>query len=329
MRPIRVVALSVVLLGSFLAHVTWAQDAATALVVEVVNGTAEGATVIGDSVTLQVFRQQQLQNTLEAQVRETGEAVFEDVPMGLHMVAKARVRHQNMTFQGSAVSLAPGKDDYSTSVRVFDVSTDTSALSVGTHHLMLSVQESMLAVTEYMQLKNTSDMAVRGSKRDAQDRPVVIEVMLPDGAMDLTPTGFFSPGALVTTETGFYDTLAVPPGEHQVRFSYRIDMGQGALDITKAVSLPTSELTVFWEAQQGELTGLGEPDEQLTNAQSVPIECYRRHDLQAGDRIAFQISGFHVQTSDRDTWIVLAVAFAVIVALALWRLRSGSPPNAD
>ena len=327
-RQVCFITRAVFLCTWFMAGAAWSQDIAATLVVEVANGTVEGTTVVGDLVTVRIFHQQQLQNTLEAKVDDKGEAVFVDVPAGQHLVAVARVKHQNMTFQGRPVSLAPGTDSYSTTVQVFDVSADTSALSVGTHHVIIGVENATLEVTEYMQLQNNSDMAVRGSQRDAQDRPMVVEFALPNGAKDLKPLGFLQANALVATETGFYDTLAVPPGEHQVRFSYRIDIDRQGIDIAKEISLPTSELIVFWEEGQDELTGLGEPDERLTNAQGVPVEYYRRQNLQPGDEIAFQISGFNVKTSDADTWIALAVAFALVVAIAIWRLRSGSSPPA-
>jgi hypothetical protein len=314
-----------------MAGKAWSQDASATLVVEVSNGTANGTTVAGDPVTLQVFQHQELRESSETEVGENGEAVFKDVPTGPHLMAIACVKHQNMMFRGRPVGLAPANDDYSTTVQVFDVSSDTSPLLVGTHHITITVEEGLLQFTEYMQLQNRSDMAITGSKRDAQNKPVVIEVMLPAGATGLTPSGYFEQSALVKTETGFYDTLAVPPGEHQVSFSYRLDIDRRTTDIAKEISLPTSELVVFWEGGQAELTALGEPDGRLTNAQGVPVEYYERRNLQTGDRISFRVSGFNVKTSDTDTWIALAVAFAAVFAIALWRLRTGSaasPPAA-
>jgi len=322
MRYVGIIPAFAVLCMLLMTSVACSQGTPAPLVVEVSNGTAQGTTVVGDPVILQVFHQQQLQNSLEANVGEGGQAIFDDVPTGRHRMAIARVKHQKMTFQGTPVSLVLAEGGFATTVQVFDVSSDPSVLSVGTHHVMIAVQEASLEVTEYMQLQNTSDRAVRGSKRDAQDKPVVIEVMLPKDAEDLTPSGFFEPGALVTTETGFYDTLAVPPGEHQVRFSYRMDIDRPVIDIAKEISLTTSELVVFWESGKGELTGLGEPDERFSNDQGVPVECYRRHDVQPGDRVAFQISGLNMRTSRPVFWGALASACALVGAIALRRLRS-------
>lgn len=314
----------VVLCTALMAGNVRDQGASATVVVEVANGTVNGATVVGDPVTLQVFHHQELRESFETEVGETGEAVFEDVSTGAHLLAVARVKHQNMAFRGRPVSLSPTDSEYRTSVRVYDVSSDASPLSVGTHHITVAVEDTSLRFTEYMQLRNGSDMAITGSRRDAQNKPIVIEIMLPAGARDLTPSGYFEQSALVNTDTGFYDTLAVPPGEHQITFSYRLEIDRPTADIAKEISLPTSELALFWEGGRAEVTGLGEPDGRLTNAQGVPVEYYQRRNLQTGDRVSFQVSGFNVRTSDADTWIALAVAFAVVIAIALWRLRTGS-----
>jgi hypothetical protein len=207
-------------------------------------------------------------------------------------------------------------------VQVFDVSTDTSKLSVGTHHIMVAARGGALEFTEYMQLSNSSDKAVTGAQRDDQTRPIVIAVKLPEGFRDLTASSYFESAALVVGGDGFYDTMAVPPGEHQVTFSYKVGIEHGEVEIVKEITLPTAELTVFWEHGQGRLEGLGEPSGRLTNAEGVPLEYYQRNDLKPGARIIFQIAGFAVKRSDAYTWILLAAVFAALVVVALLRSRS-------
>jgi hypothetical protein len=292
------------------------------LTVEVANSTAQGASVVGDEVTLEIYKGHEPASSLQAKVGADGKAVFENLPTGQDMAAVPRARHQNMAFHGEPLALSAGARELAARVQVFDVSTDTSKLSVGTHHIMVAARDGALAFTEYMQLNNSSDKAVTGAPRDDQSRPIVIAVKLPEGFRDLTASSYLEPEALVMTRDGFYDTMAVPPGEHQVTFSYKVGIDRGEVKIAKEITLPTSELTVFWEHGQGRLEGLGEPTGRLTNAEGVPLEYYQRNDLKPGARITFQIAGFAVKGSDSYTWILLAVVFAAIVVVALLRLRS-------
>ena len=226
-----------------------------------------------------------------------------------------------MAFQSQPVPLGSAAGEFSARVEVFDVSTDASKLSVGVHHIMVAVRSTTLEFTEYLQLNNASDRAIIGAQRDDQNRPVVTEILLPAGFRDLTTSSYLEPEALVITPDGFYDTMAVPPGEHQVTFSYKVDIGRGAVKIVKEITLPTAELMVFWKQGQGKLEGLGEPSDRLVNAEGVPVEYYRRSALKPGESIAFEISGFNVPKSDASTWIILAVVFAGIVLVAILRLR--------
>jgi len=310
-----------VLIASFLAWMPAAAFAQARLTVEVKNRTAGGAPIAGDEVVLQVYRGQEQIESLQANAGADGKAVFEKVLTGPSMAAVATAKHQNMAFRSEPIALNPATGEFSVGVEVFDVSTDTSKLSVGVHHIMVAVRGAALELTEYMQLKNASDMAITSTKRDQQDRPFVIEVKLPQGFQDLNSSGYLEPQALVVTPDGFYDTMAVPPGEHQVTFSYKVGIDRGTAKIVKEITLPTAELMLFRQHGQGKLEGLGEPNDRLANADGVPMEYYRRSALKPGDRIAFQLSGFHAKKSGDYTWIVLGVVFAALVVIALWRLR--------
>ncbi len=319
MRETRISIALAALLAAGMPGIVLAQ---AKLTVEVANSTAKGAGVVGDEVTLEIYKGHEPASSLQTKVGENGKAVFENLPTGQDMAAVPRVKHQNMAFHGEPLALSPGAQELAASVQVFDVSTDTSKLSVGTHHIMVAARGGALEFTEYMQLNNSSDKAVTGAPRDDRSRPIVIAVKLPEGFTDLTASSYFEQEALVMAPDGFYDTMAVPPGEHQVTFSYKVGIERGEVKIAKEITLPTAELTIFWEHGPGRLEGLGEPAGQLTNAEGVPLEYYQRDDLKPGTRVIFQIAGFAVKRSDSYTWILLAVVFAAIVVVALLRLRS-------
>jgi len=314
-------SIATVLIGVFVAWAPAASFAQARLTVAVKNHTANGAPITGDEIVLQLYKGQEQIDSLQAKAGADGKAVFDKVPTGPDMAAVATAKHQNMAFRSEPVSLSPGTNEFSAGVQVFDVSTDTSKLSVGVHHIMVAVRGGALEFTEYMQLKNASDLAITGAKRDDQNRPAVIEVKLPQGFQDLSASGYLEPGALVITPDGFYDTMAVPPGEHQVTFSYKVGIGRGTAKIVKEITLPTADFMLFWTHGQGKLEGLGEPNDRLANADGTPMEYYRRNALKPGDRIAFQLSGFNTKRPDSYSWIVLGVVFAALGMIALWRLR--------
>jgi hypothetical protein len=290
------------------------------LAVEVTSGTADGIAVTDDVVIVQIYEHGKLLQTLEGKVAANSKALFENVPTGEHIVAVARTKHQNMMFNSRPVALSPTEDELFAYVLVFDVSDDKSKLSVETHHLMIKAQPESIAITEYMQLKNSSDMAVSSKERDSQNRTVVLDIMLPKGFKNLRSSSYFEDNALVITEEGFYDVMAVPPGEHQVTFSYTLDITSDSTDIVKKISLPTSNFVVFAELGRAKLQGLGQAEKQLIRTDGAPIEYYRRNHLAPAEEIAFQITGFNVGASGLATWIILAVVFGGLMVLAILRL---------
>jgi hypothetical protein len=316
----------------FSADICLADEATTPaskgiLVVEVTNGTANGAAVAGDEVIVGIYEKEksQMLHSLNGEVDADGKAVFEDVPVGDNIVAFARAKHQDMMFSGRVVELKPTQDKHLAHVEVYDVSYDVSLdrshLSVGAHHISIKARSEYLEISEYFQLINSSDMAVSSKQKDSRDKEVIVEIMLPEGFKNLQPTSYFIENALVVTERGFYDTMAVPPGEFEVNFTYTLDITSNTMDIVKGISLPTSDLIIFAELGQAELRGLGDTDNQLTNASGVPMRYYQLSDLSPPEEVAFQIVGFNVSTSASSTWLILSLTFGVIVVLVILRLR--------
>ncbi|RPJ22973.1 MAG: hypothetical protein EHM35_17735, partial [Planctomycetaceae bacterium] len=167
--------------------------------VVVTNGTANGTAVEGDEVKLLLYKGQEQIDSLSAKVGQDGKGVFENVPAGQSMAAVARAKHQNMAFNSQPVLLGSASGEASASVQVFDVSADTSKLSVGTHHIIVAARSTSLEFKEFMQLRNPSDMAITGSQRDDQNRPIVIAIRLPKGFRDLSTSSYLEQEALVVT----------------------------------------------------------------------------------------------------------------------------------
>lgn len=289
------------------------------LTVQVINGTENGTSVVNDEVTVQIYDHDTFLHSLEGKVDADGRAVFENVPTGEKIVAAPNAKHNDMLFSGPSVALKPTADKYTTHVEVFDVSYDNSNLSIRTHHLIIKAIPDALHFTEYFQLVNSSNMAVSSKEMDSDERTIVLKIMLPEGFDNLTAAGYFQQDAMVVTDYGFYDTMAVPPGEYEVTFTYTLDISSNSMDIVKVITLPTYNFMVFADLGPAKVQGLGQP-KKMVGKDSTSIEYYTRDKLAPGDKIAFKIIGFNVNSSSgRTTWVVLSLVFAAVFVLVVLR----------
>ena len=289
------------------------------LTVQVINGTTDGAAVTDNEIIVQIHEGRYLLHTFSARADAEGKAVFENVPEGEHLTAVARAKHQDMMFTGRGVSLRPAGDRHVTSVQVFDVSTDKSKLSVGTHHLIVKAKPGSLEITEYMQLRNSSDFAITSSERDDQDKTVVLDIKLPRGFKNLRALSYFEADALVVTDDGFCDTMAVPPGEQHATFSYTLPVTSQVMDFAKIISLPTFGFVLFAELGAAKIHGLGQTAEQAARSSGELMQYYMRANLAAGEEVVFQLSNLDADSSGSAKWIIAgAVISAIVVLVILW-----------
>lgn len=318
--------LAAIILSCACSKICFAVDAnaltsQTTLVVEANNATKEGTDVAGDSIVVQIYEHGQLLQILDGMVDDDGKAVFENVFAGENSVAVAGVKHQNMMFSGTPVALKPAAESIVAIVKVFDVCEDSSKLSVGTHHFIIRIRSKSIEVTEYMQLKNSSDMAVISKERDSSNRAIVLEIFLPRGFKNLKALSYFEENAMMINKEGFYDTMAVPPGEHEIAFSYTIDATSRKMDFIKKISLPTSDFVIFAESGQAKLDGLGRPEQKMIGTSGAPMEYYQRSDLTSAEEIAFSITGLNPGSSNLVLWTILITILSASALLAILRLR--------
>lgn len=306
--------------ASYLAGQTIEADKQTSLTIKVTNKTANGTSPVNDEVFVNIYEQGKLIKTLKGIVDSEGKAVFQNVSTGSNITAIPIVKHRNMAFNGHPVSLKQEQTIFNGNVDVFEVSTENSKLSVTTHHLIIKLEADGLRITEYMQLNNSSDMAVTSAEKDDNDKSKVIEVMLPKGFKNLFCSTYFQQNALVVTKDGFYDTMAIPPGRFDAEFSYTLEIDSETIDIVKNVTLPTSEFMIFSILSKGSVKGLGEPAGEVKLADGSSAEYFSFKNLEKGRQIKFQIGGLLVPKSDNSVLIILIVAFALIALLVIWRL---------
>ena len=317
MRHLTIALLACIVLGICVASDS--ADAAT-FTVKVVSGTAGGSPVAGAEVLLTVYEKGVEVDNQTALVKADGMASF-DVKTGVGSVAVARAKHNDMMFSSSQVELRPGKEFFTAAVMVYDVSQDNSVLTVGQHHIIVKVQLDVIVVEEYVQIVNPTDKAVSAAKKDSDGFPVVFQALLPKGYTDLQCQQYFQEQALVRTDKGFHDIMAVPPGKYDAAFSYKLDVDSAELNFVRTISNPTSNVVVVAQLAGAKLDGLGQPQSKVTMDAPGDSNYYvLSQNFEPAQAIQFTISGLKTNPQDR-LMIIFSVIFSILALAVLYRIR--------
>lgn len=291
----------------------------TKVVVKVSNGTPGGSSPAGDPITLDIYVHSKPMYNLEENVGADGTAVFEGVPVGEMFLAMARVEHRAVAFSSQAIRLLAQDGPVEGTVTVYDSSSDLSLLTVSMHHIIIESGSSSLVISEFLQLSNNSDNAICA----AQPNGPVVSVGLPKGYANFTPKSYFQQEALVMGEEGFYDKMAVAPGNYEASFSYTLGVESSVVEIARKITLGTSQLVIFVKVPSLKIEGLEAAQSSMTDSDGAAIVYYKKSDLAAGEQLSFRISGFNVGSSPSDVWLILSVVFGVVVVLAIVRAVGG------
>jgi hypothetical protein len=325
----RTAAIISVMLGMCLSTAWAAPGAVSSLSIQVtVTNETSGAPAVDAEVALTVYQDNKPIEERTAAADAEGSCVFKDVPAGPGIAAVATAKHQEMMFGGRPISLEHLHDDLQhLHVTVYDVSTDTSVLSIGTHHMVIRVDPQGLFVDEYLQIVNDSDFAVTSGQKSPDGRPIVLKVYLPAGFKDVKYTQYFEEHAIILSEDGFVDTMAVPPGRHDAVITYALEIDAPSLKIIKKAGLPTQDFMVFAQLKGASIEGLNEPLGQMTLNNGSPADYFALGSLDSGEQIGLQITGLNVQQNQNDLWTMFGIIFGVIVAAGILRIWIQKKPQ--
>lgn len=289
--------------------------------VVVTNETGGGAAARNAEVVLTVYQDGKPLDRQEGRSDDEGICLFDNVPTGKGRVAAATARHQEMMFASRAMSLEHAHDAmYQMPISVYDVSNDTSALSVGTHHFVIRVDPQGIFVDEYLQIINSSDKAVTSTEKTPDGRAMVLKVYLPAGFKDIKCSKYFQEHALVITEEGFIDTMAIPPGRHDAVFTYALEADKSTIQIVKTVGLPTEDFMVFSQLSGAVIENLGQPIGQMVLGNGKSADYFQSVSLEPGGQVRFMITGLSVPQDQDDLWVMFGVIFGVIVLAGMIRM---------
>lgn len=293
-----------------------------------VSGTAGEADLFGQVVTLHRVTSTGFDD-VDTLTDDAGAFRFDEIEYDPSTSYGVSVRYQDAIY-GTDLDMSSGSPPPVT-LTVYEATHDDSIVSVGAASLLLAAADASdqtLAALEIITLVNLSDMAyVPGAG--------VMELLrfgLPAGATELSLDTRLIGADFIQVDRGFALLASVPPGEHEIMFSYRFPYQAETHSLEKSYRYGADSLRILTpeEVASIEIEGLGEPEsvrigerqyrvltaDSVERGGSLVMELDGLPTRGATDRIASGVSGIKFQYIGPVALGVLMVALLIYGALS-------------
>jgi hypothetical protein len=280
------------------------------------NGSADGGDVAGLPVTLHrisILGPDDVQTVSN----DEGGFSFDGVIYDPALNYGVSVRYQSAIY-GTDVDLSAGSPALLT-ITVFDATTDDSVVSaVSASLLFASVDRAnqTIAALEILRLANNSDRAYVPGNEPMQ----LLRFGLPDGATNLQLDTLLIGADFAQVDLGFALFASVPPGEHEIMFSYEFPYVDDEFTLEKSYRYGADTIRILapFEAVAIRSDQLG-PVESVTIGER-PYQIIESTGIGRGEGIIVQIGGLPSATAvDRVSrnWGGIRFEWAAPVALVM------------
>ena len=280
------------------------------------NGTAGGGDVSGQPVTLHRVGVSRMEDVLTT-TDESGGFKFDEIEYDPDLRYGVSVRYQDAIY-GTDLDLSDGSPEH-IELTVYDATHDDTIVSAASASLLLASadgSDQTVGALEIIRLANRSDKAyVPGS-----GMMELLRFGLPPGATDLTMDTFLIGADYVQVDRGFALLASVPPGEHEVMFSYRFPYESERFELSKTYRYGADKLRILAPEEVVSISSeaLGSPEAvQIGERQYQVIEV---EGLGRGTSISLTLNGLPLTTAGQRIsggFEDIRFEYAAPVALAL------------
>jgi len=275
------------------APAAFAQDTPTGQ--GVISGVVSGpAGPMADmTVTLAHFEGMTPRESLNARTDAQGRFTFDGLRTGEKDIYLAAVIYAGLEFSSGMLTFNEGQTSLDVVLTVTEATDDDAGIVIERTHLIVTVTNEGVQVTDMEQISNLSGAAYAGVF-GPNGTATTLRFYLPPGASDVAIDEGNQPGRFVQIEGGIADTQPVPPGQsvEQIIFSYNLPAQRSTWTLEQRFAYPVKALNVLvsapgWSVSSDQLAFAG------TMGGEAAFENYSARDLPANGvvRLTFTPGG--------------------------------------
>ena len=301
------------------------------------NATSGGGTVSDQTVTLHRVTSMGFDD-LTTTTDGAGAFSFADFEYSLAVSYGVSVRYQDAIY-GTDLDLATGSPE-TVVLTVYDGTSDDGIVSAGSASILLAdadPSDQTLAALEIIRLVNRSDRAYVPGEGVME----LLRFGLPPGATDLVLDTPLIGADFVQVDRGFALLASVPPGEHEVMFSYRFPYEASKFTLEKSYRYGAGKVRILAPEEVVGISSasLGPPSpvtigerqyqvveaEGLTRGAEVSIDLDGLPMASAGQQIGSRLPDLRFEYAAPAALVLLMVG--LLIYGAVWKTARATPPS--
>ena len=210
----------------------------------VVNGTSSGQVPANLQVSLRILHSSQEIENRTTEVDEEGSFEFQDVPSDEDSLYGIFTDYQGVRYSLQLDSMPPST---SPELAIYETVTSSEAITLDSDVMIVGwadAEERILGVLESVGVLNSADRTFVSDLEQAGDMNF-LRFSLPPSYMNLDVQSTLVGGDVVPVDRGFALTTPIPPGLHELLFTYLVEYDGDSIAIVRSFPFGANSFTVL------------------------------------------------------------------------------------
>lgn len=288
----------------------------------VIDGSQGGAPMEGVDVILRAGADGELIPVAKTTTDLYGKFAFSQVPLEPTIEYLPGADRDGVHYPGPRVRLGPSSRAAHARIVTFNAVAAPCPLVATRHDVDVTLRETVMEITETVLVTNPTRTAYVGRPAAAGDKlPVTLQLSIPENFDRVTFGSEFHGRRFQIVDRRLVTDIPWPPGQRELRFTYRVPCGESAGVFRRPLDLPTSHVQVRVRGENAaqatcNLPRSATPDDGVAFA-SVDER------LPAGYTIEMQLGTLPTPWGAYARWgAILLFAVLVLATVALQRRRA-------
>lgn len=261
------------------------------------NGTPDGGSPAGLTVTLSRFQGMNLAQEYTTTTDAQGQYSFADLPITDGEAYIARATYRDVEYPGTMVLLT-NEPNPTVDISVYETTNDPASITLLSRGVVIAGADAdlrLVEVFEILAIDNTTDRTYVGNNGE------VLRLPLPDGTAQITPQPGFDFGDARIDRGALVTTGAIPPGSQNAIVAYSVPYKATEATITIGTAMPTQTLRVLVREGTYDVSSPA-----LNDSGTVDVSGDQYHALSVdkpivGDTVSVRVSGLPKAGSSGDS----------------------------